>query len=69
MYQVIINVIPKSGREGKILPDIIHYNQTGFIQNRSLTTNISTCISLIHYAKKQKLDLTLMTVDAVKAFY
>ena len=51
-----------------ILPDIIHHDQTGFILNRELRTNTRTCLSLIQYAKKEKIDLTLMAIDAEKAF-
>ena len=52
----------------KVLPSIIHWNQTGFIQNRNLKTNVRTCISLTQCAKREKVDLTLMAVDAEKAF-
>ena len=52
----------------KLLPDIMHHNKTGLVQNRSLKTNIRTCISLIQHAKRQKNYLTLMAVDAEKAF-
>merc|ERR1712035_269494 len=57
-----------NNRLAHILPNIIHQNQTGFIQNRDAKTNIRTCLSIIQYAKKHKKDLTLMAVDAEKAF-
>lgn len=41
----------------------LHYNQTGFIQNRNLKTNVSACISITQFAQKEKLGSTLMTVD------
>ena len=50
-----------------ILPSLIHYDQAGFIQHRDLRTNIRTCLSLTQYAKKHKIDVTLMAVDAEKA--
>ena len=52
----------------QILPSLINYDQAGFIQHRDLRTNARTCISLTQYAKKHKIDLTLMAVDAEKAF-
>lgn len=52
----------------QILPSLIHYDQAGFIQHRDLRTNTRTCLSLTQYAKKYKIDLTLMAVDAEKAF-
>lgn len=36
-----------NNRLTQILPNIIHHNQTGFIQNRDLKTNTRTCLSLI----------------------
>ena len=57
-----------NNRLAQILPSIIHYNQTGFIQSRDLKTNTRTCLSLIQYAKKHNKELTLMAVDAEKAF-
>lgn len=50
------------------LPSLIHYDQAGFIQHGDLRTNTRTCFSLIQYAKKHKIDLTLLAVDAEKAF-
>ena len=55
-----------NNRIAKLLPSIIHYNQTGFIQSRNLRTNVRTCTSLIQLAKREKIDLTLMAVDAKK---
>lgn len=52
-----------NNRLALILPSIIHHNQTGFIPNRDLRTNVRTCISLTQYAKKHNIDLTLMAVD------
>lgn len=57
-----------NNRLALILPSIIHHNQAGFFPNRDLRTNVRTCISLTQYAKKHNIDLTLMAVDAEKAF-
>lgn len=61
-------IITKVMNLALILPSIILHNQAGFIPNRDLRTNVRTCISLTQYAKKHNIDLTLMTVDAEKAF-
>lgn len=64
-YSSTISVIPKPGRECnrpsdfRPIPNIIHHNQTGFIQNRDLKTNTRTCLSLVQYAKKYNKDQTL----------
>ena len=55
-------------RLATVLPDLIHVNQTGFIKNRHLQTNTRTCFSIIQYAKKYHVDLSVMAVDAEKAF-
>ena len=57
-----------SNRLSKILPDLIHKNQTGFIKNRRLQTNTRTCFGIIQHVKKHNLNLTVMAVDAEKAF-
>ena len=64
--KIITKVI--NNRLLKILPSIIHHNQTGFIQNRDLKTNTRTCLTILQHAKKYKINLTLMAVDAEKAF-
>ena len=57
-----------NNRLAQILPSIIHHNQSGFIKNRDLKTNTRTCLSLIQHAKQHNKELTLMAVDAEKAF-
>lgn len=57
-----------SNRLSKILPDLIHKNQTGFIKNRCLQTNTRICFGIIQHVKKHNLNLTVMAVDAEKAF-
>lgn len=43
--KIITKVI--NNRLVHILPEIIHHNQTGFIQNRDTKTDIKTCLSVI----------------------
>ena len=52
----------------QILPSLIHHDQAGFIQHRDLRTNTRTSITLVQYAKKYNKDLSLLAVDAEKAF-
>ncbi len=46
-----------SNRLAKVLPDLIHVNQTGFIKNRHLQANTRTRSGIIQYAKKAKYRL------------
>ena len=57
-----------SNRLANILPNIIHQDQTGFIKNRNLKTNIRNCLSITQYAKKKQIQMSLLAVDALKAF-
>ncbi len=57
-----------SNRLSKIPPNIIHHDQTGFVKNRFLQTNIRNCLSIIQYAKRNNIAMALLAVDAEKAF-
>ena len=52
----------------KVLPDIIHPDQTGFLPNRYLGENVLDAVSLIEYTKKHGLEGMIISVDIEKAF-
>ena len=56
-----------SNRMAKVLPDLIHINQTRFIQKQT-QRNTKTCFRKIKYANTQDVDTSIMSVDADKAF-
>ena len=51
----------------QILSSFIHYDQACFIQNWDPRTYIRTCLSLTQHAKRNKIYLTSMALDAEKA--
>ena len=65
-YKIIAKCI--ANRIKKVLPNIIHSDQTGFLPNRFIGENINRIISLIHYSKVKKINPCLVTVDFEKAF-
>lgn len=51
-----------------ILPDIISEDQTGFMMNRDISTNIRKVIDIIEYAKVNNIASAIMSIDLEKCF-
>ena len=70
----LLNVIYKlasaciSNRLKKVLPKLIHEDQTGFIAGRYIGENIRTLYDLFHYTKKNNIPGLLLLIDFEKAF-
>ncbi len=57
-----------SKRLEKILPDIVSVDQTGFIRERQTQDNIRRTLRVIRHINKEKVEVTLVALDAEKAF-
>ncbi len=64
--KIICKAISK--RIEKITPLIIHYDQTGFIKGRHSSTNTRRLLNLIDYSCNRNLQITILSLDAEKAF-
>ena len=51
-----------------VLEYIIDEDQTGFMQNRSISTNIRKTFEVIQYTKKRNIPAVIMAVDFEKCF-
>ena len=65
-YKLIEKVI--SNRLRLVLPDIIHTDQTGFMPNRRISTNIRKALDLVQYAKVTQSPMFLVNCDFLKCF-
>ena len=52
----------------KVLPDIIHEDQTGYIKDRYIGENINRIMNLIDYTDEQDIPALLVLIDFEKAF-
>ena len=57
-----------ANRLKKVLPFLIHNDQTGFITGRYIGENIRTLYDLLHYTEKHKIPGLLLLIDFEKAF-
>ena len=65
----IINVDCKvASRLKKVIPQIIHYDQTAYIQGRNIGKSVRLIGDLIDHADKENLDGMLFAADIEKAF-
>ena len=52
----------------KVMPSIISEDQTGFMENRSITHNIRKAFEVMQYSAKFNKPALIMTVDFEKCF-
>ena len=52
----------------EILSDIISEDQTGFMEGRSIASNLRKTIEVIEYTKKNHIPAMIMTIDFEKCF-
>uniref|UniRef100_A0A3B3HTW8 Reverse transcriptase domain-containing protein n=1 Tax=Oryzias latipes TaxID=8090 RepID=A0A3B3HTW8_ORYLA len=57
-----------AGRLEKVVPSLIHPDQTGFIKGRHSSTNMRRLINLIDYTTTNNREATILSLDAEKAF-
>ena len=57
-----------ANRIKKVLPSIIHLDQTGFINNRYIGENIRRIIELIYYCEEIDYPALILIIDYEKAF-
>ena len=65
-YKILAKCI--ANRIKKVLPEIIHCDQTGFLPNRYIGENINRIFGIMHYSKVYNINPCLVAVDFEKAF-
>ena len=65
-YKIIAKVI--ATRIKRVLPKIIHRDQTGFLSERYIGENINRLLNIIDYTEKQNIKAILIFIDFEKAF-
>ena len=57
-----------ANRIKRVLPNIIHSDQTGFINGRCISENTRLLYDIIHYTEKRNIPGLLLLIDFEKAF-
>lgn len=65
-YKLYTSILAK--RVEKVLPHLIHTDQTGFISQRQTHDNIRRSLHILSHIQKYKLQALLVSLDAEKAF-
>lgn len=65
-YKLFTAILAK--RLEKMLPQLIHTDQTGFVLQRQTHDNIRRSLHILHHIHKNKLEALLVSLDAEKAF-
>ncbi len=65
-YKILTKMIAL--RLERVLPSLIHMDQTGFIKNRSSFDNIRRLMNIIYSAKQMDSPVIALSLDAEKAF-
>ena len=65
-YKIATKVI--ANRLGKVLPDIISPNQTGFVKNRCIGENVRLISDVIDFTKAKQTQGITLFLDFKKAF-
>ena len=65
-YKILSKIL--ATRLSKILPKIVHEDQSGFIMQRSMSDNIMELTSLVQWCNNQEIEALLVSYDFAKAF-
>ena len=65
-YKLYATVLAR--RLDKVLPQLIHNDQTGFICQRQTHDNIRRSLHILHHIQKNSIEACLLSIDAEKAF-
>ena len=65
-YKIATKVLAM--RLQKVLPNIIHHNQTGFVHNRYIGDSIRSILDVIEFTKLKNIPGILLALDFEKAF-
>uniref|UniRef100_A0A671X9Z4 Reverse transcriptase domain-containing protein n=1 Tax=Sparus aurata TaxID=8175 RepID=A0A671X9Z4_SPAAU len=65
-YKIYTTVLAR--RLDKVLPQLIHNDQTGFILQRQTHDNIRRSLHILHHIQKNNIEACLVSIDAEKAF-
>ena len=53
----------------RVLPEIIHCNQTGYVQNRFIGEAVRSIVDIMDHTKNTNIAGMLLFIDFEKAFY
>ena len=65
-YKILSKTL--ANRMKEVLPYIIHEDQTGFMEGRSISSNIRKMIEVIEYTKRANKPGVIVTIDFEKCF-
>ena len=65
-YKIIEKVIAK--RIQRVLPSIIHHDQTGFMAKRRMAVNVRRILDTMNYCEREELPAFILSIDFMKAF-
>lgn len=65
-YKLYTTILAR--RLDKVLPQLIHNDQTGFISQRQTHDNIRRSLHILHHIQENNIEACLVSLDAEKAF-
>ena len=65
-YKILAKLF--DNRIRSVLPSIIHEDQTGFLSNRNISTNLHKSIDVIEYCKNSSTPAVILSLDMMKCF-
>ena len=65
-YKLLSKTIAE--RLKQVLPNIVHFDQAGFINGRNIVDNIRTLLDLLEYTELENIPGILLSIDFEKAF-
>ena len=65
-YKILSKIL--ATRMEKVLPQLINWDQTGFMKNRSMYQNLFDLLNAVHYCELKKMEKLLISFDFEKAF-
>ena len=65
-YKILAKAL--DNRLHRVLPDLVHTDQTGFVKGRKISHNVRKSLDIIEFTKKEKIPRLILSVDIEKCF-